>query len=88
MAEVMAAQIMEEHGEVDAIVGLDARGFLIGPLVAQLLGCPFVPVRKQGKLPGEVVTVAYAKEYGTDVFELQKGSVERGARVVIVDDAQ
>jgi adenine phosphoribosyltransferase len=47
------------------LLGLDARGFLFGPMIALRLRVPFVPVRKKGKLPGETVTVAYEKEYGT-----------------------
>ncbi|KAF9578030.1 adenine phosphoribosyltransferase [Lunasporangiospora selenospora] len=72
--------------KVDVIVGLDARGFLFGPLVAMRLGAAFAPVRKAGKLPGEVTQVAYVKEYGTDVFEMQQDSVKPGQNVVIVDD--
>jgi adenine phosphoribosyltransferase len=51
--------------KVDVVVGLDARGFLFGPLVAMRLGAAFAPVRKAGKLPGETIQVAYVKEYGT-----------------------
>ncbi len=51
--------------KVDVIVGLDARGFLLGPVIALRLGAAFVPVRKRGKLPGECVCVTYEKEYGT-----------------------
>ncbi|KAG1448212.1 hypothetical protein G6F55_010748 [Rhizopus delemar] len=72
--------------KIDAVVGLDARGFLFGPLIALRLGAAFVPVRKQGKLPGECVQATYVKEYGEDVFELQKSSLKEGANVVIVDD--
>ncbi|KAJ8658634.1 adenine phosphoribosyltransferase [Lichtheimia ornata] len=72
--------------KIDAVVGLDARGFLLGPLVAMRLGAAFVPVRKQGKLPGECVSAVYEKEYGEDIFEMQKGSIKPGARVIIIDD--
>ncbi|KAG0781416.1 hypothetical protein G6F62_003050 [Rhizopus arrhizus] len=72
--------------KIDAVVGLDARGFLFGPLIALRLGAAFVPVRKQGKLPGECVQATYVKEYGEDVFELQKSSLKEGANVIIVDD--
>lgn len=51
-------------GKIDAIVGLDARGFLLGPIIALRLGAAFVPVRKKGKLPGKCTTADYAKEYG------------------------
>ncbi|KAJ2787162.1 adenine phosphoribosyltransferase [Coemansia interrupta] len=71
---------------VDVVVGLDARGFLFGPLIAIKLGVPFAPVRKRGKLPGQVVSVTYMKEYGPDVFEMQADAIESGKNVVIVDD--
>jgi adenine/guanine phosphoribosyltransferase-like PRPP-binding protein len=51
-------------GKIDVIVGLDARGFLLGPLLAMRLGCAFVPVRKRGKLPGQCNVASYEKEYG------------------------
>ncbi|KAJ1646782.1 adenine phosphoribosyltransferase [Coemansia asiatica] len=72
--------------QVDVVVGLDARGFLFGPLIAIKLGVPFAPVRKRGKLPGQVVSVTYMKEYGPDVFEMQADAIESGKSVVIVDD--
>ncbi|CAO3595849.1 unnamed protein product [Absidia cylindrospora] len=72
--------------KIDTVVGLDARGFLFGPLVALRLGAAFVPVRKQGKLPGECVSAIYEKEYGQDVFELQKDAVKAGSRVIVIDD--
>ncbi|KAI9760667.1 MAG: hypothetical protein M4579_001531 [Chaenotheca gracillima] len=71
---------------VDVVIGLDARGFLFGPSLALRLGAAFVPVRKRGKLPGPTETAAYEKEYGRDFFEIQKGAVTPGQRVVIVDD--
>ena len=68
------------------VVGLDARGFLFGVLVADRLGLPFVPARKPIKLPGEVISVTYDLEYGSDAIEMQVGSIPRGARTLIVDD--
>ena len=50
--------------KIDVVVGLDARGFLLGPIIAMRLGAAFVPVRKRGKLPGEVISAEYQKEYG------------------------
>ncbi|KAG0234177.1 phosphoribosyltransferase-like protein [Mortierella sp. GBAus27b] len=72
--------------KVDVVVGLDARGFLFGPLVAMRLGAAFAPVRKAGKLPGETIQVAYQKEYGTDTFEMQSDSIKPGQNVIIIDD--
>ncbi|KAG8835873.1 adenine phosphoribosyltransferase [Serendipita sp. 399] len=72
--------------KIDVVVGLDARGFLLGPLVALRLGAGFVPVRKKGKLPGETVHAEYVKEYGADIFEMQAHSIAPGANVIIIDD--
>ncbi|KAH9843813.1 phosphoribosyltransferase-like protein [Rhodofomes roseus] len=72
--------------KIDVIVGLDARGFLLGPIIAMRLGAAFVPVRKQGKLPGTCVTATYEKEYGADSFEMQEEGIKPGQNVVVVDD--
>lgn len=71
---------------IDAIVGLESRGFIFGPLMASRLGIAFVPIRKAGKLPGPCIQVSYSKEYGKDVFEIAEGSLKPGARVVVIDD--
>ncbi|KAI3392126.1 hypothetical protein diail_6138 [Diaporthe ilicicola] len=70
----------------DVIVGLDARGFLFGPSLALRLNASFVPVRKQGKLPGPCVTAEYTKEYGVDYFQMQEGAIRPGQKVLVVDD--
>lgn len=67
-------------------IGLDARGFLFGPGIAIKLGASFVPVRKEGKLPGETVGLKSEKEYGKDVLEIQHDAITAGQTVVIVDD--
>ncbi|KAF5331588.1 hypothetical protein D9611_007750 [Ephemerocybe angulata] len=72
--------------KVDVIVGLDARGFLLGPILALRLGAAFVPVRKAGKLPGQCIQASYEKEYGTDSFEMQADAIKPGQTVVVVDD--
>ncbi|KAG1874518.1 phosphoribosyltransferase-like protein [Suillus subalutaceus] len=72
--------------KVDIVVGLDARGFLLGPIIALRLGASFVPVRKRGKLPGECVSANYEKEYGADTFEMQSDAILPGQSVIIVDD--
>lgn len=71
---------------VDAIIGPEARGFLIGAPVAYELGVGFIPVRKPGKLPGETVKYEYALEYGTDSLEMHKDALVKGSRVAVVDD--
>lgn len=75
-----------KQSKIDVVVGLDARGFILGPLVASRLGAAFVPVRKKGKLPGETIQAEYMKEYGTDIFEMQANSISEGANVIIIDD--
>ncbi|KAI9001170.1 adenine phosphoribosyltransferase [Trametes punicea] len=72
--------------KIDVVVGLDARGFLLGPIIAMRLGAAFVPVRKKGKLPGETIHAEYQKEYGVDVFEMQADAIQPGQNVVVVDD--
>ena len=71
---------------VDLVAGIDARGFILGAPVAQRLGRGFVALRKPGKLPGMVLGVDYALEYGSDRLELRDEIVWPGARVLIVDD--
>lgn len=70
----------------DVIVGLESRGFLFGPSLALRLGASFVPVRKQGKLPGKLETEGYEKEYGTDFFQIQSDAIKKGQTVLVVDD--
>ncbi|KAF9452476.1 adenine phosphoribosyltransferase [Macrolepiota fuliginosa MF-IS2] len=77
---------LSDHHRIDVVVGLDARGFLLGPIIALRLGAAFVPVRKQGKLPGECVGAEYVKEYGTDTFEMQADAIKPGQNVIVVDD--
>ncbi|KAF9429782.1 adenine phosphoribosyltransferase [Entomortierella beljakovae] len=72
--------------KVDVVVGLDARGFLFGPIIAMRLGAAFAPVRKAGKLPGSTIQVSYEKEYGTDIFEMQNDSIKPGQNVIVIDD--
>ncbi|KAF9534837.1 adenine phosphoribosyltransferase [Crepidotus variabilis] len=77
---------LSESKKIDVVVALDARGFLIGPILALRLGAAFVPVRKGGKLPGECVKVTYEKEYGADIFEMQSDAIKPGQNVVVFDD--
>ena len=69
-----------------AVVGIEARGFILGAAVARELGVGFVPVRKPGKLPGAVHEVSYALEYGQDRLQVQADAVPAGAPVLLVDD--
>lgn len=72
--------------EIDVVVGPEARGFIVGCPVAYALDRGFVPVRKDGKLPREVVKVDYGKEYGKDVLTMHKDGIKPGQRVLITDD--
>lgn len=78
--------VKSHHPQIDAVVGLDARGFLFSFTIASELSLGCIPVRKRGKLPGETIKVEYALEYGTDVFEMQHGAIKAGQRVLLVDD--
>jgi len=75
-----------EGKEIDAIVGVDARGFIFGTALAYAMGLPFVPVRKKGKLPHDTISEEFQLEYGTDTLEIHVDAVSRGHRVVVVDD--
>ena len=75
------------HGmRIDAVLAMEARGFLIGTPLARALGAGIVPLRKPGKLPGRVFTQAYALEYGEDALEVQADALPPGARVLLADD--
>ena len=71
---------------IDAVVVVDARGFLFGAALAYELGLPIVPVRKPGKLPYDTVSVTYTLEYGEDAIEMHTDGVKAGQRVAVVDD--
>lgn len=73
-------------GEIDVVLGLEARGFIVGPPVALALGAGFVPARKPGKLPAAVHEVAYGLEYGQDVLQIHRDAIPVGGRVLVVDD--
>ena len=80
----IAERFIGEH--VDAIVGIEARGFIFGGALAARLNASFVPVRKPGKLPASVDRVEHVTEYSKDALEMHKGSIREGAHVVVVDD--
>ena len=71
---------------IDAVVGIESRGFILGAAVAERLGAGFIPMRKPGKLPAESIKESYELEYGTDALEIHADAVEQGQRVLIVDD--
>jgi len=71
---------------IDAVVGVEARGFMIGAPVAYKLGTGFVPARKKGKLPFKKLSVEYSLEYGTEFVEMHSDAIKKGQRIAIVDD--
>jgi adenine phosphoribosyltransferase len=72
--------------DIDLVLGMEARGFIFGPALAYRLNAGFVPVRKPGKLPAATVRYDYALEYGTNTLEIHKDAIQKGQRVIIVDD--
>jgi adenine phosphoribosyltransferase len=72
--------------DISLVVGIESRGFILGAAVADRIGAGFVPVRKLGKLPAETVRASYALEYGTDSLEMHRDAIERGQKVLVVDD--
>lgn len=71
---------------VDKIVGIDARGFVFGAVLAYKMGIGFIPVRKKGKLPWKTIPETYTLEYGEDTLEIHEDAIDQGESVVIVDD--
>jgi adenine phosphoribosyltransferase len=72
--------------EIDLVLGMEARGFIFGPALAYRLNAGFVPVRKPGKLPAETAKISYELEYGSNALEIHKDAIQKGERVLIVDD--
>lgn len=72
--------------KIDYIAGIESRGFIFGMPIAYGLNCGFIPIRKPNKLPAETLGVEYSLEYGTDRIEMHKDAIEKGKRVLIVDD--
>jgi adenine phosphoribosyltransferase len=70
----------------DIIVGIESRGFIIGGALAYSLGKGFIPIRKKGKLPADKISHEYELEYGTDTMEIHSDSLQKGTRVLLVDD--
>ena len=71
---------------ISLVVGIESRGFILGAAVADRIGAGFIPVRKVGKLPHTTIRVSYSLEYGTDSLEMHSDAVEKGQKVLIVDD--
>jgi adenine phosphoribosyltransferase len=71
---------------IDVVVGIESRGFILGAAVAHRIGAGFIPIRKPGKLPAKAIKQTYDLEYGTDALEIHEDAIERGQKVLIVDD--
>lgn len=84
-----STDVLNEHYKnkrIDAVLGIEARGFVVGAPLAERLGVGFIPLRKLGKLPGEKISESYELEYGTATVEIHRDAVEKGERILIVDD--
>jgi adenine phosphoribosyltransferase len=82
--DALAAEF--EGMKIDAVIGIEARGFIFAPALAYHLGAGFVPVRKPNKLPAARTSISYDLEYGQDTLEIHSDAVSRGQRVIIADD--
>ena len=80
----LIAPYLDRH--VEAIVAMDARGFILGGAAAYRLGLPFVPIRKKGKLPGSTLSEAYSLEYGEAIVEIHDDVLSPGTKVLLIDD--
>ncbi|MDA4116614.1 MAG: adenine phosphoribosyltransferase [Thaumarchaeota archaeon] len=84
-----STDVLYEHYKnkrIDAVMGIEARGFVVGAPLAERLGVGFIPLRKLGKLPGEKISESYDLEYGTATLEMHRDAVVKGERILIVDD--
>lgn len=81
-------QLVERYKDrhIDVVVGIEARGFILGAAMAYAMGKGFIPIRKKGKLPGETIQEEYQLEYGIDTIEIHVDAVEKGQKVLVVDD--
>ncbi|KAM8947563.1 adenine phosphoribosyltransferase [Pelodytes ibericus] len=84
--DLFESHLRANYPKIDLIAGLDSRGFLFGPALAQRFGIGFVLIRKKGKLPGPTESVYYTLEYGRAELEIQTDAVDPGQKVVLIDD--
>lgn len=85
----LAAQLLSERYAdkgITKVVGIESRGFIMGPIVADKIGAGFVPMRKPGKLPADTVSESFTKEYGVDTIEVHVDAIEEGDVVLLHDD--
>ncbi|XP_028169342.1 adenine phosphoribosyltransferase [Ostrinia furnacalis] len=86
LQNLLVETVNAKFPQVEAIIGLESRGFLFSFALAAELGVGCVPVRKKGKLPGDVASYKYDLEYGSDILEIQKNTIQPGLNCLIVDD--
>ena len=84
MVDLLAHRYLNKN--IDAVVGIEARGFVVGAALAYRLGCGVVLVRKPGKLPADTFSASYSLEYGEDTLEIHKDAIDEGQNVIIADD--
>ncbi|MCL5100491.1 MAG: adenine phosphoribosyltransferase [Candidatus Marsarchaeota archaeon] len=82
----LCKEVESKVGTIDYVLGIEARGFIIGSALAYKMGVGFIPARKKGKLPYKKISVDYTIEYGKDTIEVHEDSVPKGSRVLIADD--
>lgn len=82
----VSAMMPESNQNIDCVVGIESRGFIMGPLLAQALNCGFVPIRKKGKLPHQTLEQSYDLEYGSATIEIHRDAINPGDRVLLHDD--
>src|SRR5512147_1359968 len=86
VVDTLTQRYIHADFDFDTIVGIESRGFIIGSALAYTLAKGFIPIRKKGKLPAEVVSQEYELEYGTDRIEIHKDALKKGERVLLIDD--
>jgi len=87
LAKAVDALCERYKGEpIDAVLAIEARGYIFGGMMAYLLGTGFIPVRKPGKLPAKAIQETYELEYGTDTIEMHEDAVQKGQKILVVDD--
>lgn len=79
-------ELADRMPDVDYVAGIEARGFIIGGVLAKSLGTGFIPIRKKGKLPLKAVSERYDSEYGSETLEIHQDAITKGSRVLVVDD--
>jgi adenine phosphoribosyltransferase len=84
--QAMLDHYQAQGTQIDVVVGIEARGFIWGAILAYLLGVGFVPVRKPDKLPADTIRAEYALEYGTNALEMHRDAIQPGQKALIVDD--